>query len=58
MGRTSAMFIDPAWHALRNATFHDWPNWAGETTLPDMAKRLIDEHSIKAGDYSVFCEHE
>ncbi|WP_309399333.1 alpha/beta fold hydrolase [Cerasicoccus maritimus] len=50
MGATAAMYDASAWQSLASASFHDWPEWRGEATLPDWAKRLIAEHNIAAGD--------
>lgn len=50
MGATAAMYDAPAWRRLASVNCHDWPDWRGEATLTAWAKRLIDEHSIAAGD--------
>ncbi|MBC2602508.1 alpha/beta hydrolase [Puniceicoccus vermicola] len=49
MGATSAMYPDP-WHELSDAMFHDWPAYAGESTIQELASRIIEEHEIKDGD--------
>ncbi len=48
MGATGAMYSGP-WRRLSNAAFHDWPPYQGETTIPQIAKRLIGEHAIRPG---------
>ena len=48
MGANSKMYTSkPAWQALSDAKFLDWPEWKGERTLSDMAGSIIKLHSIK-----------
>ncbi len=49
MGATSAMYQGP-WRNLDDLIFLDWPSYQGEQTLKDVAKRIIDEHSITESD--------
>ena len=49
MGATKEMYSQP-WSELENSTFHNWPQWEGEKTIPEIAQRMIIEHKILAGD--------
>jgi len=48
MGATSEMYSD-RWRELPDSVFHDWPKWKGESTIAELASRLIEEHSIESG---------
>jgi pimeloyl-ACP methyl ester carboxylesterase len=52
MGATSAMY-QPPWDELPNATAVDWPSHKGETTIADLADRLIGHFSIQSSDLIV-----
>lgn len=52
MGATSSMYAGE-WRRLEGAHFVDWPTYAGETTLRDVARRIIAEHSIHEVDIPV-----
>ena len=49
MGATSAMYDGP-WLALDSAKAIDWPAYNGETTLSQVADRIISEHGIQPQD--------
>ena len=49
MGATSSMYGAP-WRKELDGYFHDWPEWRGEQTVSDIAKRIIKEHRIESGD--------
>jgi pimeloyl-ACP methyl ester carboxylesterase len=49
MGATASMY-GTQWREELQGQFHDWPEWGGERTLSDFAKRLIEEHHIEVGD--------
>jgi hypothetical protein len=49
MGATSSMFGE-LWRKEFDGQFHDWPEWRGETSITDIAKRIIEEHKIESGD--------
>ena len=49
MGADRRMFPSP-WDTLPNFRAHDWPPYAGETTLSDMAQRMVQELTIRDGD--------
>lgn len=38
------------WRQSFDGKFHDWPEWCGETSIVDIARRTIEEHRIEAGD--------
>jgi len=48
MGADSGMFGDE-WRGLPGATFVDWPPYGGETTLAEIAARIVAEHAIADG---------
>ena len=50
MGADHRMFAAPAWQALPDARFHDWPEHRGETTIAAIADRVIAEARINDGD--------
>ena len=43
------MYGEP-WRKAFDGHFHDWPKWRGETSITDIAKRIIEEHRIESGD--------
>lgn len=47
MGADSSMFTG-AWRQLPGAVFIDWPPYAGETTLAEIASRVITHYAIPA----------
>jgi len=49
MGATSSMYVEP-WRKEFEGHFHNWPEWRGETSITDIAKRIIEEHKIESGD--------
>jgi pimeloyl-ACP methyl ester carboxylesterase len=49
MGATSSMYGEP-WRKEFDGHFHDWPEWRGETSITEIAKRIIEEHEIESGD--------
>lgn len=49
MGADGRLFPEP-WSALSNPVRIAWPVWRGETTLGDVAARLIAEHDIGPED--------
>ncbi|PCI40641.1 MAG: hypothetical protein COB53_00515 [Elusimicrobia bacterium] len=49
MGATSAMYDGP-WKSLPDSNPLEWPTHHGETTIADVARRMIDEHAISARD--------
>jgi len=49
MGATSEMYCSP-WRELSDSVFHDWPKSKGETSIEELAKRLITEQGIQKGD--------
>ncbi len=49
MGATAAMY-QGSWRTLDDCVFLDWPSYAGETSLRQIAERLIDEHGLSAHD--------
>ncbi|MGJ8654658.1 MAG: alpha/beta fold hydrolase [Opitutaceae bacterium] len=49
MGATSSMYGE-LWREAFEGEFHDWPEWRDETSITDIAKRLIEAHSIESGD--------
>lgn len=52
MGATSEMYLEP-WSKLQDAVFVDWPPYEGESTLRDVASRLIEVERISRGDFVV-----
>jgi len=48
MGANHAMYPGP-WRELAETTFIDWPAYRGETTVRQMAERIVDERGIKDG---------
>ncbi len=40
----------PEWAARSDVQLLDWPPYAGENTLPQLAKRIVAEHDIASGD--------
>ncbi|OVE81629.1 hypothetical protein BVY03_03235 [bacterium K02(2017)] len=49
MGADSKMYSAP-WHTLPDTKFINWPQYANETTLKQIAQKLIDNHQIKSSD--------
>ena len=49
MGAKGSMYPEP-WRKLDYVQIHDWPRWQGESSIAEIARRLIDEHEIIAGD--------
>ncbi|MEM7791310.1 MAG: alpha/beta hydrolase [Verrucomicrobiota bacterium] len=49
MGATASMYGTP-WKEAYEDTFHNWPDWKGERTVTDLAKRLIEEDGVARGD--------
>ena len=49
MGATSSMYGEP-WRKELDGQFHDWPEWQGEQTITDIAKRIVEEHRVESGD--------
>ena len=49
MGATSAMYGAP-WRELDGLRLFDWPTHDGETTLTELARRLIELHGLEADD--------
>ena len=39
-----------SWRKELDGQFHDWPEWQGEQTVTDVAKRIIEEHKVESGD--------
>lgn len=52
MGADSTMYRNE-WRQLPNATFLDWPPYLGETSLAEMARRIVDDHGIAEGSVVV-----
>ena len=52
MGADRRMYSGP-WSSLKPLTCIEWPSYAGETSIADLAKRIIADHSITAGDLLV-----
>lgn len=52
MGASSSMY-GPVWREQFPANYHNWPKWQGETTVSEMAQRLIEDHRIENGDVLV-----
>ena len=38
------------WRSIPDTIFHDWPRWNGETSIRELAERIIREHRITNGD--------
>jgi pimeloyl-ACP methyl ester carboxylesterase len=49
LGGTAALY-GRAWRKAVPGHYHDWPEWKGETTLAQLATRVINRDSIKPGD--------
>ncbi len=49
MGATAAMY-DERWQNTIVGNYHNWPEWSGEQTIPEMAATLIKAHGISDGD--------
>ena len=49
MGATSEMYQD-SWRALKDCVYLDWPSYAGEDTLRQIAERIIIDHKLIATD--------
>ena len=49
MGADRRMYAGQ-WRALPDAEFLDWPSYLGESTLRQVAERIIAEHDITPGD--------
>ncbi len=54
MGADSTMYLGP-WRKIPDCKFVHWPEYRGETTLDEVAVRLIDEHHITEGDTVIGC---
>src|SRR3954470_8292775 len=52
MGADRRMYSGP-WSSLKPRTCIEWPSYAGETSIADLAKRIIADHKITAGDLLV-----
>ena len=52
MGADRRMYPGP-WRSLKPRTCIEWPSYAGETSIADLAKRIIADHKITAGDLLV-----
>ena len=52
MGATSSMYGD-IWRKEIPGVFHDWPEWHGETTITELAERIVIEDGIEDGDVLV-----
>ena len=50
MGADHRMYAAPAWHTLPQARALDWPAHGGETTITDIAARVIADAQIRDGD--------
>ncbi len=50
MGADHRMYAAPAWRALPDARFLDWPEHWGEDSIAAMADRVIAESGITDGD--------
>ncbi len=50
MGADHRMYAAPAWQALPEARFIDWPEHHGEATIAAIASRVIAEAGIREGD--------
>jgi pimeloyl-ACP methyl ester carboxylesterase len=48
MGADRSLY-PPPWDTLPHVHALDWPSYQGETTLADVARRLITEHNIRDG---------
>lgn len=49
MGANSKMY-DATWHGMPSWTCIDWPQYQGETSLSEIAQRLIDLYNITSED--------
>ncbi len=49
MGADSEMYPGP-WVGLNNYSFLNWPEYRGETSIGDIARRIIDENGITHSD--------
>jgi pimeloyl-ACP methyl ester carboxylesterase len=49
MGADSRMYSSPEYRRLKNIFFLNWPIYKGETTLSQMARRVIEENQITEG---------
>ncbi len=49
MGATKEVYSGP-WRELGDSVFHDWPKSRGETSIEELAQRLIVEQDIQKGD--------
>lgn len=52
MGATNEMYSGP-WRELSDSVFHDWPQPKGETSIEELALRLIVEQGIRKGDTEI-----
>lgn len=52
MGASKAMYGAP-WRQLTHATLLDWPEYRGETTLSEVAARVVEEAGITALDVPI-----
>jgi pimeloyl-ACP methyl ester carboxylesterase len=52
MGADSSMFRHE-WRELENAAFLDWPRYGGETSLTELARRIVEENGIADGSVVV-----
>ena len=53
MGANHRMYSAPAWQNLPDARFIDWPLHRGESSIADIANRIIAETKISDGDIIV-----
>lgn len=49
MGATGAMYSG-RWRDVDNSEFHDWPKYTGESSISELACKLIEVHRIQKGD--------
>lgn len=49
MGANSKMYRGP-WCQINDSHFIDWPPYKGETSIPDLADRMIREYQINQND--------
>jgi len=49
MGATSEMYAKE-WQGIPDTIFHNWPSWEGETSIEELAKKIIKEHQITEDD--------
>lgn len=49
MGATAAMF-GPQWRERIPGAYHDWPKWAGDTSIRELAESIVERDQIQDGD--------